>query len=67
VDLQAACRAASKATAHIDDRVKTKLLKLSRKHGLTESEVTELAEALKRAAGHTKRLHLGSSHHKQQH
>jgi hypothetical protein len=59
MDLQAASRAASQAAAHIDAKVKTKLLKRARKQGMTnEREVTELVEAWKRAARHTKRLHL---------
>jgi hypothetical protein len=59
MDLQAASRAAAEAAACIDARIKTKLVKHVRKHGMTEAEGIELADALKRAARHTKRLRLG--------
>jgi hypothetical protein len=58
VDLQAARRAASRAAAEIDARIKTKLVKHARKHGMTHTEGVELAEAVKQAARHTKRLDL---------
>jgi hypothetical protein len=55
---------AAKVTAHIDAKVKDKLLKCARKHGMTdEREVTELVDAWRRAARHTKRLHLGHKEH----
>ena len=56
--LKAACREASEATAKIDARIRDKLLKRARKHGMRESEVADLAEAWKSAAKKTKRLHL---------
>src|SRR5262245_38695878 len=59
MDLQAACRAASEAAARSDAKIRTKLVKRARKHGMTEAEGIELAEAWKRAARHTKHLHLG--------
>jgi len=58
MDLQAASRAASDAAAHIDAMVRTKLVTQARRHGMTEAEGFELAEAFKRAARNTKRLHL---------
>jgi len=58
MDLQAASRAASEAAARIDAMVKTKLVKQARRYGMTEAEGIELAEAFKRAARNTKRLHL---------
>jgi hypothetical protein len=62
--LKAARLEASKAAARIDAGIKDKLLKRARKHGMTdEREVTELVEAWKRAARHTKRLHLGHKGH----
>jgi hypothetical protein len=61
--LRAAREHASKEAARIDAKVKDKLLKRG-KHGMTdEREVTELVEAWKRAARHTKRLHLGRKGH----
>jgi hypothetical protein len=63
--LKAASIEASEAVAHIDARIKDKLLKRARKHGMTdEREVTELVEAWKRAARKTKRLQLGHGQHK---
>jgi hypothetical protein len=51
MDLEAACRAASKAAAQIDARIKTKLVKRALKHGMTdENEVLALAEEWKQAA-----------------
>ena len=41
--------AATDAIRRSDARIKAKLLKRSRKHGLTEQEVDVLAEAWKRA------------------
>jgi hypothetical protein len=65
MDLQAASCAAAKAAARIDTRVKDKLMKRARKHGMTdEREVTELVEAWKQAAKHTKHLDHGHSRHK---
>jgi hypothetical protein len=62
--LKAACLEASKAAARIDAGVKDKLLKRARKWGMTdEREVTELIDAWKRAARHTKHLHLGGKGH----
>jgi len=58
MDLQAASRAASEAAAHIDAKIRSKLVTRARKHGMVAAEGIELAEALKRAARHTKRLHL---------
>jgi hypothetical protein len=60
MDLKAAGRAASQAAAQIDARIKTKLVRRARKHGMTEDEGIELAEALKRAARHTKHLPVSS-------
>ena len=62
MDLQATRRAASEAAARIDANIKTKLVKLARKHGMTEVEAIELAEAWKCAARRTKRLHLPDRH-----
>jgi hypothetical protein len=62
--LKAARLAASMAAARIDAGVKDKLLKRAHKQGMTdEREVTELIDAWKRAARHTKRLHLGDKGH----
>ena len=58
MDLHAACRAASETAARIDARIKTKLVKHVHKHGMTQADGIELAEALKRAAKHTKRLRI---------
>ena len=58
MDLQAACHAASVEAARIDVRIQAKLVKLARKHGMTEADGIKLAKAVKRAAGHTKRLPL---------
>jgi len=67
MDLQAASRAAAEAAARIDARVKNTLMKRARKQGITdEREVTELVEAWKRAAKHTKHLGLGHSQHEEQ-
>jgi len=60
-----ASRAAAEAAAHIDARIKDKLMNRARKQGMTdEREVTELVEAWKRAAKHTKHLGSGHSRHK---
>ena len=59
MDLQTACSAASEAAALSDAKIRSKLVKRARKHGMTEAEGIELAEAWKRAAKHTKHLHLG--------
>jgi hypothetical protein len=59
MDLHAANRAAADAAAQINVKVKTKLLKRALKHGMTEAEALDLAEAWKRAASHTRRLPLG--------
>ena len=65
MDLQATSRAAAEAVARIDARIKDKLTKRARKQGMTdEREVTELVEAWKRAAKHTKHLGSGHSRHK---
>ena len=62
--LKAARLAASMAAARIDAGVKDKLLKRTRKQGMTdEREAAELIGAWKRAARHTKRLHLGDKGH----
>ena len=62
--LKAGCIEASKAAAGIDAKVKDKLLKRARKQGITnERQAAELVEAWKRAARHTKRLHLGRKAH----
>jgi hypothetical protein len=62
--LKAARMEAAKVAASIDARVKDKLLKRARKHGMTdEREVTELVEAWKRAARPTKHLDLGDKGH----
>jgi hypothetical protein len=49
-----ACRFSRFGHARIRDR----LLKRARKHGVTEAKAIELTEAWKRAARKTKRLHL---------
>ena len=59
MDLQAECRAAIEAA---DARIRAKLIKFTRKHGMTEAEAIELAEAWKCAARRTKRLHLPDRH-----
>jgi predicted small metal-binding protein len=59
MDLQTANRAASETAARIDAEIKSRLVKHARKHGMTEAEGIELAEAWKRAAVVTERLHLG--------
>jgi hypothetical protein len=65
MDLQAASRAAAEEVARINARIKTKLMKRARRQGLSnEREVTDLVEAWKQAAKHTKRLHLGQGLHK---
>jgi len=46
------------AVAQVDASTKNKLVKRALKHGMTEAEGMELAEALKQAAKHTKRLDL---------
>jgi hypothetical protein len=62
--LKAARMEAAKVAASIDARVKDKLLKRARKHGMTDKrEVTELVEAWKRAARPAKHLHLGDKGH----
>jgi hypothetical protein len=58
MNLQAACHAVSAEAARIDARIKPKLVKLARRHGMTEVEGIELAKTLKRAAEHTNRLYL---------
>jgi hypothetical protein len=61
--LKAARIDASNEAARIDAKVKNKLLKRARKHGMTnESEVAELVEAWKRAA--KKHQHLGHDRRK---
>ena len=65
MDLQAASRAAAEEVARINARIKTKLMKRARRQGMTnEREMTDLVEAWKQAAKHTKRLHLGHGRHK---
>jgi hypothetical protein len=59
-----AARAATKEVARIDAKIRKKLLKRARKHGMTEAEAIELAETWKHAARHTEHLHLGSGRHK---
>ena len=62
MDLQAASRAAAEAAARIDARVKNKAMKRARKQGtIDERKATELVEAWKRVAKHTKHLGLGHS------
>ena len=51
-----AARAAAKWAARADAKIKKKLLKRARKHGLTEAEGIELAEAWKHAT--SPKLHL---------
>ena len=60
MDLQAACRA---VVEEADAWIKTKLVKRAIKHGLTEAEAIEIAEAWKLAARHTKHLHPKRSRH----
>jgi hypothetical protein len=58
MDLQVAIWAASEATVRIDAKVKNTLMKRARRQGMIDArEVTELVDAWKRAARHTKRLH----------
>ena len=57
-----AARAAAKWAARADAKIKKKLLKRARKHGLTEAEGIELAEAWKHAT--SPKLHPGSGRHK---
>ena len=57
-----AARAAAKEVARIDAKIRKKLIKRARKHGMTEAEAIELAEAWKHAM--SPKLHLGSSRHK---
>jgi hypothetical protein len=52
--------AAAEAVARIDSRIRDKLLKRARKHGMTDREAVELAEAWKQAAENTKYLQLPS-------
>jgi hypothetical protein len=54
--------AAAKWAARTDAKVRKKLLKRARKHGMTEAEGIELAEAWKYAM--SPKLHLGSGRHK---
>ena len=63
MDLQAACQAASAEAARIDAKIQAKLVKLARKHGMTEADGIKLAKVVKRAAGRTKRLDLGAATH----
>jgi hypothetical protein len=66
--LKAVRREASEAAASIDAKIRDKLLKRARKHGMTSGgEAAELAEVWKQAASKTKRLHLEHSRHKKQH
>ena len=60
--LKAARLEASEAAARIEARIKDKLLKRARKHGMTEAEAIELAEMWKHAAWPNP--HLGSGRHK---
>jgi predicted small metal-binding protein len=64
MDLQTANRTASEAAARIDAEIKTRLVKHARKHGMTEAEGMDLAEAWKQASVVTERLHLGPGRHK---
>ena len=57
-----AARAAAKEVTRIDARIRKKLLKRARKHGMTEAEAIELAEMWKHAAWPNP--HLGSGQHK---
>ena len=57
-----AARAAAKEVTRIDARIRKKLLKRARKHGMTEAEAIELAEMWKHAAWPNP--HLGSGRHK---
>jgi hypothetical protein len=62
--LKAARLEASEAAARIEARIKDKLLKRARKHGITdEREVTELVHAWKQAARHTKHVRLRPKGH----
>jgi hypothetical protein len=54
---------AAKEVARIDAKVRKKLLKRARKHGMTEAEGIELAETWKHAARSMKHLHLGTGRH----
>jgi hypothetical protein len=59
---------AAEVVAHIDAKVRDKLLKRARKQGLTNEAGTELAEAWKRAAKKTRHLHghdLHNGHRKE--
>jgi hypothetical protein len=47
---------ALEVVARIDARIRDKLLKRARKHGLNEGDVSELVEAWKRAARKTRNL-----------
>ena len=57
-----AARAAAKEVARIDAKIRKKLIKRARKHGMTEAEAIELAETWTHAAWPN--LPLGSGRHK---
>jgi hypothetical protein len=59
-----AAAAAAKWAARTDAKIRKKLLKRARKHGMTEAEVIEVAEAWKHAGRSMKHPHLGSGRHK---
>jgi hypothetical protein len=53
---------AAEVVAHIDAKVRDKLLKRARRQGLTTEAGIELAEAWKRAAKKTRHLHRRDLH-----
>ena len=56
--LRAACRRASEATAHIDTKIRAKMLKRAEKFGMTaDQDMLKLIEAWK-AAGNPDRHHM---------
>jgi hypothetical protein len=59
MDLHAASCAAADAVAQIHVKIKTKLLQRALRHGMTEAEAIELAEAWNCAARHTRHLPFG--------
>jgi hypothetical protein len=62
-----AASAAAKWAARTDAKIRKKLLKRARKHGMTEAEMIELAEMWKHAARPTEHLHLGADRHRAAH
>jgi hypothetical protein len=53
--------AARREVSKADARVRERLLRRARKHGLSEAEAAELAETWKRAARPTRRLDLATA------